>query len=257
MKSIEGNFNSRGKEGLSRREFLGVLGGAGAMAFSCGPGKIFAQGEGERPSRYEKHEWFYSSEEMARVYEQEYNGEKILQNTVRRESDAWVGTIYGKKFEVSNEFIEKTLGHLRDMLTQNAARYIFRLDAFHGHLFVPTSEFEARFSPLEPHEQARLIMDYYSLGVLYHNSEHLKIDDQDREAAILYKRRNVIGWYDGRSIAILPLPKGKESAAPIPSDMNDLYPYLRFAAHKDGVFSLNSGGREIRLDLTFDDMTYY
>lgn len=239
--------------GISRREFLKmfIAGTAGALCF--GLEKTLAQ-EGETLSRYKKDGWFFTSEEMKEIYNSEYNGEKILQNRVFKKESGWFGVFDGKEFKVRQEFFDAILLHLKTMIEQKVTQFIFRLDAFHGHLFVPEDKY-SKFASLSPFDEARLMVSDKSIGVLYHNSEHLK-PDSDPKSVEIFSKRNVIGWCDGRPIEILPLPTGlKRTAADTPG--RDLAPYLKFAANKNGEFSINADGKEIHLDFSFDDNSYF
>lgn len=243
--------------GITRREFLKTLGLAAGGVLCSGLEKAVAQ-ETFVPSRYEKHGWYYNLEETKEVYEWEYNGEKILKNVFRKKNGAWVGLVDGKEFDVPEEFLNKTLMHLKDMLEQGAAKFIFRLDCFHGHFFVDEKHYDSFYANCDGLEEAKRLVKDKKLGILFHNAEHLKKDFDDKEAMNLIEKRNVIGWYDGRPIAILPLPKDQKSTAVSAEELGrDLFSYPRFAAHKDGFFPIEVGGKEIRLDISFDDNSYF
>lgn len=239
--------------GVSRREFLKALGIAGASALCFDLEKAVAQ-ESETPSRYGKDGWFFTPEKMKEIYEQEYNGEKILRNLVFKKDGEWFGLYDGKEFKVPQEFFDITLLHLKAMLEQKVARYLFRLDAFHGHFFVPEDKY-SKYAPLKNFNETRLLVEDKNLGILYHNSEHLK-PNADLESAKIHSKRNVIGWYNGRPIEILPLPtKTKSTAESTPGRNIGLE--LKFAANKDGEFSVIVDEKEIRLDFSFDDNSYF
>lgn len=250
---------------MSRREFLKKLGigMVGAAAMCSGAENLLALTREQKTlSRYEKHGWFYTLEEMERVYESEYNAsEKLLKNIFRRNGERLIGIIGEEEFEVPPEFIDKLLRQLKDMLEQKTAKFLFRLDAFHGHFFINEEKYK-NYSELSAIGQAREMLKDGDLGVLYHNSEHGKfLDDKTanltQEEKELKEKRNVVGWYDGRPIEILPLPRGKRMAANTPG--SELIPYLKFAAHKDGAFAISKkdNEEEIRLDISFDDNAYY
>ncbi len=246
-----------GQEGSSRREFLKILGTAAAV-LCLRIKESAAQSEAQIPSRYEKG-WFYNLEEMHKVYEREYSSEqKLLRNIIRKRGKEWVGSSDGKEFVIPQQFIDLTLAHFKEMLEKNTARFLFRLDASHGHFFVPESVFEKRYASRDSYENVRFLAADKNLGVLYHNSEHLNVEKGDKEALELFDRRNVIGWYDGRPISILPLPtETPRTAASSPEGTHDLGPSLRFAAHKNGELAITAGNKEIRLDISFDDETYW
>lgn len=240
---------------ISRREFLKTLigGAAGALCFDLK--KAIAQ-ESEMPSRwrYKENGWFFTPEKTSEIYEQEYNGDKILKNQVFKKNDEWYGLYEGKEFKIPKEFFNATLAHFKDMLKQKAVQYFFRLDAFHGHLFVPENQY-SRYTTLQAFDQASILVEDKNLGILYHNSEHLK-HDTDSESAYIASRRNVLGWYDNRPIEILPLPTEKKSTA-VATPGHDLSPWLKFAANKNGEFFIMFNGEEVRLDFSFDDNSYY
>ncbi len=244
---------------MTRREFLKVL-GIGAAGAAMRPELLddLAKAEYWGPSRYEKHGWYYTLEEMEKIYEQEYNSpEKLLKNIFCRENDKWFGFIKNEKFEVPRDFLEKTLRHLQEMIEKKTAKFLFRLDAFHGHFFVPEDKYRKNYAELDFFGQAKMLVKDKDLGVLFHNSEHLKIDPIAPEVKELMKKRNVVGWYDGRPMEVLSLPSERGVTADFPGRSRQLGPLLQFAAHKDGEFSIIVDGKEIRLDISFDDLTYY
>lgn len=87
------------------------------------------------PSRYLE-KWFFPPEQVKVAYDHEYNGEKLLKNRFKRDGKRITGSIEGKEIEVPQEFVDRVLDHLGKMLEEGAARFIFRLDAFHGHPFI-------------------------------------------------------------------------------------------------------------------------
>lgn len=257
MKSRESNELDKEKNtAVSRRKFLGAL-GAGGAAFLCPDiQKALAQ-EPPSSSRYEKHGWFYTSEEMRDMYEREYRGERILKNIIRKKEGKWVGYSRGEEFVVPVEFIEKTLFLFRQLIEQKTAKFLFRLDAFHGHFFVPMPTGE-KYKKMHGMEEAREFLREENAGVLFHNSEHLRVDQDNTEEVQMYSQRNVIGWYDGRPLTILPLPReNKSTAADIPENSVGIGLDFLFAAHKDGQFEIVVGGNKIRLDISFNDETYF
>lgn len=145
------------------------------------------------------------------------------------------------------------------------AEYIFRLDAFHSHLFVPEEAFE-NYKDLDGVE---LIEEYTKderLGALYHNTEHLALRDEtgkiDPAAEELISKRSVLGWHDGRPLE-LTYPKEDASqkireanSAGIPDGHNSIG-HLTFMATKNGEYVIRPNGKEVRVDISFDDFGYY
>lgn len=259
FEKVSGNdIDKEAKSHLSRREFLKFLGVGGVAMLCPDVQRAIAQGILEPESRYERHGFFYTLEEVAKVYEEEYYAEdKQLKNILVRRGGKLLGSFEGTEFQVPDEFIGRTLDHLKDMLEQEAAKCLFRLDAFHGHFFVSERIYEEEYPSLSREERIQKLVTDKNLGVLYHNSEHLRWDRSDPETDSLYRKRNVIGWYDGRPITILPLPAGERTAINTPDWAHDVGPFLKFAAHKGGELSIRIGGKEIRLDISFDDQSYF
>jgi len=254
----EDDINKETKRQLPRREFLKFLGVGGVIMLCPDIQRAIAQGILEPESRYEHHGFFYTLEEARKIYEEEYYAEdKQLKNILVRRDGKLLGSFEGIEFPVPDEFIENTLYHLKDILEQGAAKYLFRLDAFHGHFFVSERIYKEEYHSLSKEEKVQKLVTDKSLGTLYHNSEHLRWDRDDPEIDSLYRKRNVIGWYDERPIMILPLPAGERTAANTPDWAHDVGPFLKFAAHKDGEFSIKTGGKEIRLDISFGDQSYF
>lgn len=242
-----------GSAEITRRDFLKTLIGGAAGALCFGLEKSLAQ-ETEIPSRYGKDGWFFTPEKMKEIYEQEYGGDKILKNHVLKKEGKWFGVFDDREFDVPEEFLTASLAHLKNMLEQKAAQYLFRLDAFHGHLFIPEDK-HSKYASLKAFDEARLLVEDKNIGVLYHNNEHLK-EDTGRESREVFQKRNVVGWYDGRPIEILPMPtKTKRTAADTLG--HDLSPWLKFAANENGEFSIVMDDKETRLDFSFDDNDYF
>lgn len=211
--------------------------------------------------------WYFTLEEMKEIYEKEYEEGERLENYIKLEDGKYIGFYDGKTFEVSERFVQHTLNHLEQMIEKGYAKYIFRLDAFHNHLFVPDEVF-GEYVDLS---SAELIEEYTKddrLGALYHNTEHLalrnppKTGEIDPEAKELISKRSVLGWYDGRPLE-LTHPKDdapekiKESnTASTPDGYHDIGG-LTFKATKDGEFVINPNGEEIRIDLSFSANYYY
>lgn len=242
---------------IGRRQFLKVLGGAAAI-LCLDVKKALAQEGLSGRSRYEKG-WFYKTAEMQKIYGEEYNRqEKPLKNTLFKRGEQWIGTIAGEEFVVPEQFINRTLVHLRQMLESNTALFLFRLDAFHGHFFVPEDIFDSRYKSVDDAvETTKLLVEEDSLGVLYHNSEHFEPDPHKPEEVQRHARRNVVGYYDGRPLLFLPLPKTIGTAANEPEGNRSVGPPLTFAAHKNGAFHITVEGKEIRLDISLDDAPYF
>ncbi len=261
MRQFERPNSEKKEDGFdpSRREFLKLLGAAGAAAFFADHPEVAAEGL-DHPSRYERDGWWYSAEQMRELYEREYNGPKILENRLIVKRSGVIGRYDGKELAVPQRFVDSTLANIAGLLERKAARYLFRLDAAHGHFFVPAERYRTRYGALAGAAEVEVLARDRMLGILFHNAEHLKLDPNNPEDALFNARRNVLGWYDGRPLEILPSPPGGEtkwSVPDLPGAMHNLSPYPKFAAHKTGAFSVWHRGKRVRLDVSLDDPWYY
>lgn len=256
------NFNEKERAGtvgedseITRRKFLKktLYGTAGAILACSGLEKAFAQEAVEFPSRYKKHGWHYALEEMEEIYNREYNGEKILKNVFRKDGENWIGVVGNEEMIIPRAFIDKTIANFKEMLEKGLVKYIHRLDCSHAHFFVNEKSYESEYKSLARAEIAKKLVSDDSLGALFHNGEHLKIDGS-REAEALYKKRNLVCWYNNKPLEILPFPKGKVSKADTPG--HEIF-CPNFAVHKDGAFSVVANGKEIKFDISFDDNEYF
>jgi len=222
----------------------------------------------EKPRwEYSTHGWYFTREETKQIYEKEYEEGTRLENCIIIEDGKYMAYRYGEKFEVPEKFVKSTLKQLEQMLENGYAEYIFRLDAFHSHLFVPDDVFE-KYKDIKT--GAELIKEYTKddqLGALYHNTEHLTAKDPktgeiDLKAVDLLSKRSVLGWYDGRPLEIThpkedDLPAIREAnSASIPDGYHTIGS-LTFKATKNGEFSIKHDGKEIRVDISFDADSYY
>ncbi len=222
----------------------------------------------EKPRwEYSTHGWYFTREETKQIYEKEYEEGARLENCIRIENGKYVAYRYGKKFEVPEKFVKSTLRQLEETLEKGYAEYIFRLDAFHSHLFVPYDVFEKYKDLKNGAEVTEAYTKDEQLGALYHNAEHLTIEypktgEIDPIAKELCNKRSVLGWYDGRSLEIThpketDLPKIIEAnTASIPEGYH-IIGGLTFKATKNGEFAIKHKGKEIRIDISFDADSYY
>ncbi|MDP2907092.1 MAG: hypothetical protein Q8O03_04075 [Nanoarchaeota archaeon] len=216
---------------------------------------------------YSTHGWYFTREETKQIYEKEYEEGTRLENCIRIENGKYVAYRYGEKFEVPEKFVKGTLRQLEETLEKGYAEYIFRLDAFHSHLFVPDDVFEKYKDLKNGAEVAEAYTKDEQLGALYHNTEHLAIEDPktgeiDPVAEELRSKRSVLGWYDGRPLEIThpketDIPQIIEAnSASIPDGYHNIGS-LTFKATKNGEFAIKHNGKEIRIDISFDGDYYY
>jgi len=212
--------------------------------------------------------WFYTLDEIKALYEKEYRKGERLENFVRIKNGKAIAYCKGAQFEIPEKFIKTTLRHLEKMLEKGCAKYIFRLDACHSHLFISSESFFKKGENLTFAEMITTFIKNENMGALYHNAEHLalrkppKTGKIDPVAENLIKKRNMIGWYDGRPLEFTypkpsdPIPLIQGNTAGIPEGYYGSWT-ITFKANKNGEFIVRHGCQEIRIDISFYDLYYY
>jgi len=213
--------------------------------------------------------WFYTLNQMAELYEVEYNEGRRLSNFIKRQNGNFITGCNGESFVVPELFIKTTLRQLKELLDKGLAKYLFRLDSFHSHLFVTYQKFDKEYKGLSYIEMIEKYVNDTSLGSLFHNAEHLALrfpphtGPIDPEAQELISKRNVIGWYDGkREVEVFSPQKedlvgsGKSNTAIIPKGYRGVGSIV-YKATSNGVFSIRYAGKEIRLDISLFECYYH
>jgi hypothetical protein len=262
--SSEGEADTTLREsgsGLDRRRFL-ALSAASALC----TGLIERASAEESAGLYGENgkDWFYSWKEIEHIYEQEYAGERKLKNVVTKTDTGYEATVSGVNVQFTDtRFIDGILTHLERMIEAGAARYVHRLDAFHGHIFMDEEDPKwIDFDGVIAEDQLRMLLveNIPDVKILYHNSEHVDPDAGAEEKEI-HAKRNVISTIGSDELDILPLPDTsgfiKYTSQNRPKGSHDLRVNPRFAANKDGVFSIKINGKEVRIDISFDDADYF
>ncbi|HXG51102.1 MAG TPA: hypothetical protein VNN77_06840 [candidate division Zixibacteria bacterium] len=208
----------------------------------------------------EREPWYFTAEEIELIYRYQEKFGPRLQNPVRAKGCFWgqgefTATQNGKGFSAPCRFVSETTRHLKEMLKAGAARYLFPLDLDHAHLLIPARLWEEKYSKLPFDQVLPVLLTDPELAALYHASEHLTVTDPrtgkvDLAAKAWKDKRNVVGFYDGRPIEILPPNPGGTGASPpkgyysfggfhlLASSGGDLFIFLR--------------DRVISFDITFE-----
>ncbi len=212
--------------------------------------------------------WFYTLNEIEKLYEDEYYENARLENFIKFENGKYINQCNNEQSEIPGLFIETTLKLLKQMLDRELMKYLFRLDAFHGHLFVTDKQFENKYLSLNTKECMKKFVYDDSLGVLFHCAEHLALRNPpqtgaiDKDAQKLIKKRNIIGWYDAGSVEIYNAQRdelvgeGKSNTATIPQGFRGVGA-ITFKANINGEFSIEHHGQIIRLDISLCDYYYH
>jgi hypothetical protein len=204
--------------------------------------------------------WYFSGNEIEAAYRYQLNfGERIAhpikgRNCLFGEKKIPV-TYRGQQFSLSCRFVTQTISHISQMLQVGAARYLFPLDADHAHLAVPTNLWEEKYSKLSPAEMMPAILEEPGLVALYHTAEHLiaadpktgKLDPKDKAWK---DKRNVLGFYNGQRIKILP-PHPGGAGVGLP-DTYHSYGGFRFLASPGGQLNLFYNNSAIVFDISLD-----
>jgi len=212
--------------------------------------------------------WFYTLNQMAELYEVEYNEGKRLSNFIKFKGGDFIAECNGESFIVPDQFIETTLRLLKELLEKSLVKYLFRLDSYHSHPFVTDLEFDKKYSGLNSIKMAEKYVNDTSLGVLFHNAEHLALRSPphagpiDLEAQELIAKRNVIGWFDGRVTEVIFPQKenfignGKSNTAIIPKGYRGVGSIV-YKATRNGEFSITHDNKKIHLDISLFECYYH
>jgi hypothetical protein len=204
--------------------------------------------------------WFFTAEEIEVAYRyQELFGERI-QRPLRARGcllgrDSFIATYRGMEFAAPCRFITETIRHLKEMLVTGAARYFFPLDADHAHLAVPLQLWESKYRKLSYDTLLPELVAEPALAALYHTAEHLALGDPRKGRVDPLTRRwkenrNVVGYYDGRPIIILP-PEPRGIGATMPPPYYSVGSF-NFLASRQGELNLFHDRQVITFDITFD-----
>lgn len=159
------------------------------------------------------HPWYFSAKEIEAAYRYQENFGKGLKQPLRATSCIWgaedfSATIYGEQHRLPCRFVTETLRHLKEILLAGAARYIFPLDLDHAHLAVPKTSWREKYRDLPSEQILPAMINDPQLVALYHSAEHLKVESAGGRVNPALRqwqnKRNILGFYDGRPIKILP-----------------------------------------------------
>lgn len=205
--------------------------------------------------------WYFTAAEIDAAYRyQEQFGRRLhrpINPTICYFGKKEFSAFYqGKGFQAPCSFIAETKRHLKAMIEDGAARYLFPLDADHAHLAIPTEIWDTKYRNLPAGEILTKILREPQLVALYHTAEHLKVVDpktgielsQDKDWRA---KRNVLGFFDGRPNKILP-PNADGSG----HDKLDQYENVGsvyFLAHRLGEIVFSIDGKSVPFDLSFDE----
>ena len=179
----------------------------------------------------------------------------LLKNSVNGKND-FIASFQGKEFSAPCRFITETTRHLKFILEQGAAKYLFPLDADHAHLTIPKELLVRKYSKLTGNELLSQLLREPKLVALYHTAENVagpdpKTGKENRLSKEWRAKRNVMGLFDGSALKILS-PRRDGSSQDGPEDFENVG-MVHFLAHRLGEMAMSANGRGIAFDLSFDE----
>jgi hypothetical protein len=204
--------------------------------------------------------WFFTAEEIdaAHQYQENY-GERLRNPLPARDCMFGPNEITAKhngtQFFIPCRFITEATRHLREMLAVGAAKYLFPLDADHAHLAIPIELWATKYSKLPAEQVLPALLRETQLVALYHTAEHLEIADPKtgavNEAAKAWKeKRNVLVFFDGRPIRILP-PHPAGHGVGLPTGYNS-YGGFNFLANPRGELCIFHNNKVVTFDVSLE-----
>ncbi|MBI2023512.1 hypothetical protein HYT01_03050 [Candidatus Giovannonibacteria bacterium] len=200
--------------------FFGWVSNSSALSFNMGP-----------------ESFYYTADEIRAAFGYHYNHGKRLECPI-----SWAGAGYhtvsgGEDIAISDAFVKKVEEHVKQMFEAGAARYLFMPDAGHAHLILPREKAQKYLALPTMLQKLKAVLEDAELGALYHTAEYLSVHPGDASDVYEWKaKRNVIGWFDGRPINILPPHEfGHGLGAP---DGFTTVSNFDISAHREGIFYL-------------------
>jgi len=207
--------------------------------------------------------WSYTAEEMepAFRYQQNFGGHvrnRIMADGCLLGDKETVASYEGDQLSVPCRFIGETIRHLKEILEKGAAKYLFPLDVGHAHFVLPKGLWQKKYSKLDGAKRLSAFLREPKLAALYHTAEFLTILDRktgkvNSEAKAWKEKRNVLAFYDGRPIQILPPDPSGAGVGP-PRDFESFNKF-NFIANPRGLFVIFHRSETINFDITFEGLS--
>jgi hypothetical protein len=122
-------------------------------------------------------------------------------------SSEFVAWWQGRRFSAPCRFIHETISHLR-AAWQMSTRRVFPLHNDHVHLAVPSELWEEKYRAFSNDETLSAVLRESRLVAVYHANDSLVFADSEATTEPYgrpaYTDRQVLGYYDGRGIEVLP-----------------------------------------------------
>jgi len=202
--------------------------------------------------------WFFTSKEIAAAYRYQENFGARLPQPLRAQNCVYGAEVFpayyfGARVQLPCHFIMETLRHLREILEIGAARYLFPLDLDHAHLGISKKLWREKYSKLPGKEILPAMMEDPQLVALYHSAEHLtavdpKTKEMNKASKQWLEKRNILGFYDGKPISILP-PHPQGNGVSLPGKYHS-YGGFDFLASRHGQLGVILEDNAILIDIT-------
>ena len=205
--------------------------------------------------------WYFTAGEIEIAYRYQQNfGQRLGHPLKARDCyfnrPDFTASFQGKEFLAPCQFILQTTYQLRTILEKGAAKYLFPLDADHSHLAIPTDLWREKYNNTNVVESLPQILREPTLVALYHTAEHLSAVDRENSRMTAQVKnwkaqRNILGFYDGRPVQILPPHPDGSGHARVAGHQTILTFF--FLAHPLAELTVTASGRSHSFDLSFDD----
>ena len=164
-----------------------------------------------------------------------------------------LASFQGSEFMAPCGFIIETTRHLKAILEQGAAKYLFPLDMGQADIALPKELWISKYSAVDGNKGLGQLLREPKLIAIYHTAEHLIDIKPDSNSGVKRRHANnaVLGFFDGRPIKVI-------------SSMADLSVYgnlrdyhqvsaVHFLAHRLGEIVFSANGKSIPFDLSFEE----
>ena len=168
----------------------------------------------------------------------------------------FVASFHGKTFLAPCRFITETTRHLKEISESEGGNSVFRLYADHCHLAVTSEVWEKKYRKLSNDEILPVMLRDPSLVAIYHGACSLPIVERKTAEGTPKtkerdKKRQVIGFYDGR--AMENLPSLKHGAGLDQAQHYRLFTWFHISAHPFGELAFSAKGTSIAFDISFEN----
>jgi hypothetical protein len=168
----------------------------------------------------------------------------------------FVASVHDKTFLAPCRFITETTRHLKEISESEGGNSISRFYADHAHLAVTSELWEKKYRKLPNDQILPVMLRDPSLVAIYHAACSLPIVDRKTaggtpEAERWDKKRQFLGFYDGRPIENLPsLKRGTGLDQP---QHYKSFTWFYISTHPFGELAFSVKGTSMAFDISFDD----